>query len=153
MFEKKSPVLINLITPEGIGNLRVMLLDKDRSVRETTLRSLRYLLVNSNACKIMRALKLPIIICRSTELDDTEANKMERFQSLKLISQWIDADALSFPQLFCRSVISIALNPEDSMRKASIEIVRQIAVHNPKVIYIISSALGVLEQSFLSKQY
>ena len=133
MFDKKAPVLTNLITLESISILRIMLLDKERSVREPIIRTLRYLLTGSTACKLMKALKIHIIICRSTELDDSETNKMERFQSLKFISQWIEADAVSFPQIFCRSVISIIQNPEDSMRKASIEIVRQIAVHNPKV--------------------
>ena len=106
--------------------LRGLLLDKDKTIRETIIRIFRYSSICKEAFAFMLKSQIPLLIVRSLEREAKQACLMERFQALKFVANWLDVDPQSAPLSFFQSLVAIASYPaEDQIRKPAIEILRK----------------------------
>jgi rapamycin-insensitive companion of mTOR len=106
--------------------LRGLLLDRDKTIRETIIRIFRYSSVCKEAFVFMLRNQIPLLVVRSLERDAKQPSLMERFQALKFIANWLDVDPQSAPLSFFQSLVAIASYPtEDQIRKPAIEILRK----------------------------
>jgi len=70
--------------------------------------------------------QIPLLLARCIEKDAKQTFVMERFQTLKLISHWVETDPHSVPRIFFQSLVAIATHtPEDQIKKPVIEILRK----------------------------
>ena len=58
----------------------------------------------------------------------------ERLQSVKIMQRCLHLAPFNFPQAFARSLVAIATQKDDSYRRLSLEMLRDLSVHNPDMM-------------------
>lgn len=126
LSDRKSTLLLNIASEQAFLKLRELLLDKDKNIRETILRIIRFIAITHHAFEIMLHQNIHLLITRCLEREVKPNFLMERFQALKLISHWIETDPQSVPFLFFQSLVSVAtFQSEDQLKKPVIETLRK----------------------------
>ncbi|XP_028312751.1 rapamycin-insensitive companion of mTOR-like isoform X1 [Gouania willdenowi] len=120
---------------EIIVCLRLALLNEAKEVRAAGLRSLRYLIRDTNVLQKVFKLQVDYLIARC--IDIQQSNEGERTQALRLVRKIITINAMLFPTSIANSLIAIGtdgLQERDRMVRAAIAIVCELALKNPEVV-------------------
>ena len=102
----------------------LLLRERDRTLRETTIRILRKVLkVSKKIAPIMLSEKIHVVVGFFIEREFKSSTvAKERYQCLKFIDAWQQRSPQSFPLVFGQILVSIAKNIEDAqLRRKSIE--------------------------------
>jgi len=125
----KSNLIKNFVTNANILQFCIVLSDKDRNIRETVIKILRYISITPQAFHYMINHHAPLLIARSIEREPKASSLNERFQALKLISHWVENDPTSVPKIFFQSMVAVAgYTLEDQLKKPIIEVLRKGSV-------------------------
>ena len=65
---------------------------------------------------------------------EREQDVTERMQAIKLIRKYITIMPNEFPISFTRSLIAVASNVEDSFRRVTIEVLRELSLFNSQLV-------------------
>ena len=65
---------------------------------------------------------------------EREQDVTERMQAIKLIRRYISVMPAEFPVSFVRSLIAVASNVEDSFRRVTIEVLRELSLVNSQLV-------------------
>ena len=136
--------------------LRLLLIDKEPTLRSQSLRVLRYLLTDWEMVHQMLLVNLDLMIVRSLERESKFL--WERMQALKLIRKWMAMlataqarirDPLSTPPLakglpnrppigltrsLVQSLVSIAEQPKDDFRRVCLDAIRELTLLSPAIV-------------------
>ncbi|UJR13273.1 hypothetical protein I4U23_000293 [Adineta vaga] len=131
-----------------IYGLQILLLSDVERVRAASIRALRYSIHREIILEKFLQYRLDYLICRSLTLD--QRNARERLESYKLIRRFLHLYPKHIPHSFVYvldSVVSSNLsttNKSDQMVKLSLELLCEIALHNPLLLqecHVINSML------------
>ncbi|XP_051732729.1 rapamycin-insensitive companion of mTOR isoform X1 [Ctenopharyngodon idella] len=115
--------------------LRLALLNEAKEVRAAGLRSLRYLIRDSNILQKVLRLQVDYLIARC--IDIQQSNEVERTQALRLVRKMITVNALLFPSSVANSLIAVGNDgpqERDRMVRACIAIICELALENPEIV-------------------
>lgn len=115
--------------------LRLALLNEAKEVRAAGLRSLRYLIRDSNILQKVLRLQVDYLISRC--IDIQQSNEVERTQALRLVRKMITVNALLFPSSVANSLIAVGNDgpqERDRMVRACIAIICELALENPEIV-------------------
>ena len=102
----------------------MLLRERDRTLRETTIRILKKVLkISKKIAPLMKEEKIHVVICFFIEREFKSATvAKERYQGMKFIDAWQEKSPLTFPLIFGQILVSIAKNLEDTqLRRKAIE--------------------------------
>jgi rapamycin-insensitive companion of mTOR len=115
--------------------IRLVLVDREPSVRSQGFRSLRSLIVDAQSIQILHNLFIPMFVIRSLERPSTKRPELhERMETLKLLRRIMEVEPTLVPKSCVRSLVAICGNREDHFRRVCLETLRELAVTNTKVV-------------------
>ncbi|XP_062867230.1 rapamycin-insensitive companion of mTOR [Trichomycterus rosablanca] len=115
--------------------LRLALLNEAKEVRAAGLRALRYLIRDSTILQKVLHFQVDYLIARS--IDIQLSNEGERTQALRLVRKMITVNAQLFPSSITNSLVAVGndgLQERDSMVRACIAIICELALKNPEIV-------------------
>lgn len=148
--------------------MRLMLVDKEPTVRSQALRALRYLLADWETLSAMLQLNLDLLIVRSLERESKYL--WERMQALKFIRRWMamlqaaqaaarDGGAakaaatgsksespssrhppIGITRSVVQSLVAIAEQPKDDFRRVSLDAIRELSTNTKSFARVHPSA-------------
>ena len=115
----------------------ILVRQRDRAVRENTVRAVKRLLKigGKPVAALLYKLKIHIFVTFILEREyKSSAVAKERQQCFKLITAWLKVDADNFPLLFSQAIVSIVRNEEEfQLRHNSIDLMIDMCSKAPKV--------------------
>ena len=78
-MERESTALNKLLTENFFTRMRMLLVDRERNVRETAMRICRYTAITPQAFQIMLLKNIPLFIAICLEREEKSSLVMERF--------------------------------------------------------------------------
>ncbi|CAF1397648.1 unnamed protein product [Adineta ricciae] len=123
-----------------IFGLQLLLLSDVERVRAASIRALRYSIHREMILEKFLQYRLDYLICRSLAID--HGNARERFESYKFIRRFLHLYPKQIPHSFIYILDSIVLSSttttttkqSDQMIKTSLELLCEIALHNPHIL-------------------
>lgn len=112
--------------------LRPLLLDKVQDTCALALRSLRYMTSTPKAFSLLRHCHIHTLVARCIEYDSKPAFLKQRLQALKLVARWLEVAPASLPLIFARTLVAVAGQTEDGLKKPAVEVLRRCAVLRPE---------------------
>ncbi|CAM9148917.1 unnamed protein product, partial [Lampetra fluviatilis] len=117
--------------------LRPALLNDAKEVRAAALRSLRYLITDSETLRQALQLRVDFLIARCVDIQ--QSNEVERTQALRLVRKMISVDASSFPASLTNSLVAVGndgTHERDRMVRSCLAILCELAVGNPAAVAV-----------------
>jgi rapamycin-insensitive companion of mTOR len=115
--------------------IRLVLVDRDVSIRSQGFRTLRSLIVDPESIEVLHGLFVPIFVMRSLERSSTKRPELhERMETLKLLRRIMEVEPTLVPKNLVRSLVAICGHREDHFRRVCLETLRELAVTNTEVV-------------------
>eukprot|EP00300_Choanocystis_sp_HF-7_P010484 c16970_g1_i2.p1 GENE.c16970_g1_i2~~c16970_g1_i2.p1 ORF type:complete len:1167 (+),score=303.98 c16970_g1_i2:201-3503(+) len=115
-------------------NLQHCLNNKATILRETALHSLRHLTPSPAAFRIFSQSRASLFVCRCLERRSDVVN--ERVQALKFVRHIISTSPKHVPFNITRSLVAIANDAADPLRRQALETLRQLSVVNAPMVAV-----------------
>jgi len=130
-----------------LKNIRCLLVHCETNLRNQALRLLRYMLLDREVVVKLNTLNIDLFIGRSLEADPKLPwERMNAFKVLKAIMK-LDPSLVTRAQV--QTLVAIANEPKDDMRRLYLETVRELALLNPGVV-VACSGMSCLIQASLN---
>ncbi|XP_062509189.1 rapamycin-insensitive companion of mTOR-like [Corticium candelabrum] len=115
-------------------SLRACLLNQQRSVRGATLRTLRYLVNDSDMVQRLVDVKLDLLIMRS--FDSVDARPVERVQAMRFIRKLSVVCPQHVPHSLVVSLVATAehMSTDEKLTNAALATLSELAIVNPSVV-------------------
>lgn len=150
LYNKNSPSILNNIfklaskldssnlQPEQFRDFLTEIHDLfilfDSTKRATTLRVIRFCLLNGQFVKVMMAEEFHWNVILSFEKEPINENSVERMQAFKIMDSIRKVCPDHFPLAFGRSLVAIANSEKDNFRRLCIDLIRELALVNPCIV-------------------
>ena len=130
-----------------VRDVHDLLVKFDSHLRAMLLRVLRVSITSREHCLalIEEEVHWIVVVC----LERAEEFMHERMQALKLMQKFLSCACDAFPPAFARSLVAIAnhkdKNNDDNLRRVCLEVLRQLAVENPRCAVSVNGLTTLLE--------
>jgi len=112
--------------------IRPLVMAEDSLVRTVAFRVMRHSILEREALDAMLDLRIHLFIVRS--LDCEESHELERMEALKLVRKMLEMDYSMIPRGVVRSLVAIAMHPDDGLRGVVLETLRQLAMQDTLMV-------------------
>lgn len=119
------------------------LVQADTSTRSILLRLIRISLISKFHIDALVTAEIHWIVTSSLEREHEFVQ--ERMQALKLIRQCIELHPENFPIAYARSLVAVASNKDDNIRRVCLETLRELCVVNPEIAVQASGVSSLLD--------
>jgi rapamycin-insensitive companion of mTOR len=115
----------------------------DSILRSIIIRVVRLLLLDSSYCACLVEEDFHWLLVVSLERDHEFVQ--ERMQALKCMRKFIEVSAATFPIAFARSLVAVASNKDDNIRRVCLETVRELIIVNTNVVVQANGLTALLD--------
>ena len=126
-----------------VRDVHDLLVKLDSPLRAMLLRALRLSITSKEHCLCLVEEEVHWIIVTCMERE--QEFLVERMQALKLMKKFLSCAGDVFPPAFARSLVAVATQKDDSLRRVCMEVLRQLAVENPRCAVSVNGLSTLLE--------
>ena len=115
----------------------------DSALRAILIRLVRMSIKNSDYCLILVKEEFHWLIIASLEREHEFVQ--ERMQALKCIRRYLELSPSGFPVAFARSLVAVANNKDDNIRRVCLETLRELTIINSEIVLKVNGMSSLLE--------
>lgn len=115
----------------------------DSILRSVLIRMVRLLLKDNTFCSAVVEEEFHWLLSMSLERDHEFVQ--ERMQGLKCMRRFIEIDPAGFPISFARSLVAVASNKDDNIRRVCLETLRELIISNPEIVIRVNGLTCLLD--------
>jgi rapamycin-insensitive companion of mTOR len=120
-----------------------VLISCDSILRSIIIRLVRMLLKDSGFCASVVEEEFHWLLVMSLERDHEFVQ--ERMQALKCMRRFIELAPATFPIAFARSLVAVANNKDDNIRRVCLETLRELVIVNAEVVVRVNGLSSLLD--------